>query len=107
MPGWLIASLGANLAINAIEYLNRTGGFATPIDAFKVTAPLIILAQIGLFYAWKGAPSMMVAWAVFSSANCVVRLLSNHYLVGEPLAWQGWAGVAVMFGGMWLVKTAH
>lgn len=105
MPWW-VWSIVANLAINVIEFLNRTGGFATPLVAFRTTGPLIILAQVGLFYAWKGAPSMMLAWACFSAMNSLMRLVSNHYFVGEPLSVQGWAGCALMFAGMYVVKTA-
>lgn len=106
VPWWFVWSLVANVTINVIEYLNRTAGFAHPIDAFKTTAPLIILAQVGLFYAWKGAPSMMLAWACFSAMNSLMRLVSNHYFVGEPLSIRGWVGCGIMFLGMYVVKTA-
>jgi multidrug transporter EmrE-like cation transporter len=106
MPAWLIASLAANVCINIVEYVNRTGNFASPIDAFKVTAPFIVAAQFGLFYAWQGAPSMMTAWAAFTVANSALRLASNHWLVGEPLSVQGWIGCSIMFIGMVVVKEA-
>jgi multidrug transporter EmrE-like cation transporter len=104
---WWAWSLVANVAINVIEFLNRTRGYTGPIDAFKETAPLIVLAQIGLLYCWKGAPSMMLAWAFFSSMNALMRLVSNHFFVDEPLSLKGWLGVSVMFAGMYLVKTAR
>ncbi len=102
--GWIAAAIGANIVINLIEYLNRTQGWASPWQALKVTAPLILLAQIGLFYTWRYAPTMMVGWAVFTAGNAVIRLVSNHYFVGEPLSYTASLGVAVMFAGMMIVK---
>jgi multidrug transporter EmrE-like cation transporter len=108
LPWWFVASLMANVAINVIEFMNRTASHGTSFpQQLLLTWWLILVAQFGLFHAWKGAPSMMIAWAVFSSMNALMRLVSNHFFLGEPLSWQGWAGVAVMFAGMYLVKTAH
>jgi drug/metabolite transporter (DMT)-like permease len=107
LPYWLLASILANVSINVIEYLNRVcppeRGF---IGQLVYTGPLIVVAQFGLFHAWKGAPSMMLAWACFSAMNSAMRLVSNSLFLDEPLQWRGWAGVTVMFIGMYLVKTA-
>ena len=107
IPLWFAASLLANVSINIIEYLNRVcppdRGF---LGQLMYTGPLIFVAQLGLFYAWKGAPSMILAWACFSSMNALMRLVSNHFFVNEPLNVQGWVGCACMFLGMYIVKTA-
>ena len=106
IPWWVVASLVANVAINAIEYLNRTAAHGTSFSSqLAATWWLILISQFGLFYAWRGAPTMMLASAMFSSMNALMRLASNHFLLGEPLDWRGWAGVSVMFVGMWLVKS--
>ena len=102
---WWAASIMANVSIMFVEYLNRAGGFASFFDAIKVTAPLIFVAQIGLFYAWRDAPSLMFAWAFFTVGNTLLRLVNTTYLAGEPLGWTTLAGVSVMFGGACLIKA--
>lgn len=106
MMPWWAWSLVANVAINTIEYLNRTAGFATVWDAFKVTGPLIVLAQVGLFHAWQGAPSLMLAWIFFFACNTAMRLGSVHFLVGEPVTWRHLVGMVLAFVGVWLIKGA-
>lgn len=104
MPWWAW-SLVANLAIAAIEYLNRAGGFSGPGAAFLRTGPLIVLSQIGLFYCWRHAPSFLLAWVFFSIGNSGLRLLSSHFLIGDQLTWQAGADVSLILLGGWLVTT--
>lgn len=104
VPPWWIASIIANVTIAVIEYLNRAGGFASFGDALLRTGPIIIVAQFGLFYAWRDAPSFMFAWAFFTSGNLLLRLISAQFAVGEPLTWTTTLGVSFMFGGAYLVK---
>lgn len=103
-PPWWLASILANVCICAIEYLNRAGGFADFRHAVTTTGPLIILAQWGLFYAWRDAPSMLLAWAFFTTGNAVLRLISSHFAVGEELNWMVAAGVSLMFAGVCVLK---
>ena len=106
MPWW-IASILANVAIAAVEYCNRMSGVhdSNLWDTLKMTAPMILIAQIGLYFAWRDAPSMMFAWAFFSVGNSLIRLASTYFLVGEPVGWLTVAGVSLMFGGALLVKS--
>lgn len=101
---WWIAALVANANIAVVEYLNRTAGYPTFWDAVLRTGPFILVAQAGLYYCWRGAPSFMMAWAFFTVGNMVMRLLSNHYLVGERLTIVGYAGVALMLLAGQLIK---
>lgn len=105
VPPWWVASIIANLTIAVIEYLNRAGGYSSFGVALLHTGPFIIVAQFGLFYAWRDAPSFMFAWAFFTTGNCLLRLLSAHFAVGEPLSWLTVCGVSLMFGGACLVKV--
>ena len=104
-PPWWVASIIANFTIAGVEYLNRAGGFANFGDALLRTWPLIIVAQFGLFYAWRDAPSFMFAWAFFTSGNLLLRLISTQFAVGEPLTLTTTLGVSLMFGGAYLVKV--
>lgn len=102
---WWLASLMANVAIATIEYLNRTAGYADYYVAIKHTWWLILIAQAGLFYCWKGAPSFMYAWGFFFAGNCAIRLVSNYFFVGEHINVIGYAGVALIMAGACLVKA--
>lgn len=104
MPWWAF-SLVANVAITAIEYLNRAGGYPSFGRALMHTAPLIVLAQWGLFRAWRDAPSLLVAWAFFAVGNCVMRIGSSYFAVHEPPSWVMLAGVALMLAGAYVVKV--
>ncbi len=104
MVPWWAWSILANVSITTIEYLNRTGDFAHPGQAFLRTGVLIVLAQCGLFYAWRDAPSFMFAWAVFNFGNILLRLVSAHFFVGERLTLSVWVGVALIVLGGNLVR---
>lgn len=103
---WLLASIMANASIAVVEYQNRAGGFESICQALPTTLPFIVIAQVGLFYAWNGAPSFMTAWAFFTAGNLGLRLISNHFLVGETLNLAGWLGVAMVVAGAQIVKWA-
>lgn len=102
---WWAWAFVANAAIMVIEYLNRTAGFATPLHAFRVTLPMILVGQVGLFYCWRDAPQMLQAWMVFTLGNCVLRLASVTWAVGEVPSFTTLAGVALMMAGGALVKA--
>lgn len=105
MIPWWAFSLLANVTITAIEYLNRTGGYPSFGHALLRTAPLILIAQWGLFRSWRDAPSLLVAWAFFSVGNCVMRIGSAYFAVQEPPSWLTLAGVALMMFGAYVVKV--
>ena len=104
MIPWWFGSLVANLCICRIEALNRVGGFEDFGDAIQSTWWLILLSQWGLFNAWNGAPSFMLAWATFSSMNMVFRLISVNLFVGETMNLATWLGVTLTFGGVMVIK---
>lgn len=101
---WYMWSILANFAIAATEYLNRTGGYGHAGEAFLRTAPLIFVAQVGLFYAWRDAPAFMTAWAFFTVGNIGLRVLSAHFMVGERLTLDVAFGIALVIMGGHLVR---
>jgi hypothetical protein len=101
---WWIASLIANVNIAVVEYLNRAGKYDSFGEAILRTGVFVMLAQWGLWRCWDGAPSFMTAWAFFTAGNLILRLVSNHFLVGEPLNLLAGAGVALVVAGAQLVK---
>jgi len=100
-----MASLFANVNISIVEYLNRQGHYESYGDALCRTGIFIVMAQYGLWKAWDGAPSFMLAWAFFTAGNLGLRLLSNQFLVGEGLTWTTGAGVVLVAAGVQLVRV--
>lgn len=96
MLPWWAWSLTANVGIQCIEYLNRT----SPSPDFGRTlirsAPLILLSQWGLFHAWRGAPSWLLAWAFFTVCNNALRIMFSWQLGGEPPTWTSLLGCLVI-----------
>lgn len=102
LPFWA-ASIIANLAIIVCEYVNRTS--ADLPSALVRTWPLIVVAQVCLWAAWNGAPSLMVAWAVFFLGSSLARLLMVTLVLGEPIRLSAvLLGVALMGAGSYVVK---
>ncbi len=104
MIPWWIWSLVANFTIAIVEYLNRTGGYENFGVALLRTAPLILVAQCGLFYTWRDAPSFMFAWAFFTAGNVGLRVISSHYFVGEKITLLAGLGVSLIILGGHFVR---
>jgi len=102
---WVLASLLANVSIMWIEYLNRTGDYPTFLAAIRHTGPLILVGQLGLFYTFRGAPTFLTAWAIFTTGNAVLRLLSSYVLVAEPPGLWTLLGYGLMFLGSWTIVS--
>lgn len=104
MLPWYLASLIANVAIIATEYLNRnaTGGWTSVLPQ---TAPLIIVAQWCLFLAFNGAPHWLMAWAVFTIGNSLMRVATVGLTAGEIASYPHvLLGIVIMVGGAFLLK---
>jgi hypothetical protein len=101
----MLYSLMANVAIQAVEYVNRSGegGF---LFTFSRTWPLILLAQWGLFETWRHAPHFLTAWLFFTVCNAAMRLTVSKYLLGETFAWWGPLGVVGMMGCAMIVSRS-
>lgn len=79
---WLVLS---NVAIAVVEYLYRKGVY----DSFLQSVPIIIVpvlvGQVGLFYGFRSAPSLIVAGITFSVVNSLLRM-GNTLVLGERLS---------------------
>jgi hypothetical protein len=101
---WWVASIVANVTIGGIEFLNRTSAATTYWRQLALTAPLILVAQWGLWRAYKDAPSFMFAWIFFSVGNSLVRVLSAQYAVKEAPSTLTLLGVALMLAASYFIK---
>ena len=102
---WWIASLVANVSIITTEYINRTQ--PDLLSALSRTWPLIVVAQACLFFSYNGAPSLLMAWIVFTVGNSVIRLTMAGTVLGETFHVQ-WAvvGAILMALASFCIKRA-
>jgi len=102
---WIAVSLLTNLAVISVECLNRTS--PSLLFALSRTWPLIVLAQFGLWYSYRHAPSLLMAWVVFTAGNSVLRLLATGNVLGETFQTR-WAilGAGLIACGAFCMKRA-
>ena len=100
---WWVWGIVANIGIAVTEYLNRTGKFGSFLEALPYTALPIVIAQMGLLYAWRGAPSLMIAWVAFTTGNSVLRIINARVFVAEPLTVWAYVGVGTITLGGYLI----
>lgn len=105
MPWWA-ASLLANVAVIAIEWINHAGGYGSWPRTLLRTGPLIVVAQWGLYRAFSTADHWLWAWAVFTIGNAVMRVAANGLLAGNQVGSWGhvMTGIAVMILGSLVLK---
>jgi hypothetical protein len=102
---WLLAGLMSNVAIAWIEWYNRTSAASSFTAQLPITFVPILIAQLGLWYSWKHAPSMMIAWFAFSLGNNALRLLSVKFVLRESLTMYHIAGAICIVLGGWLIAN--
>lgn len=100
---WLLWIVLANGGIMWLEYVYRSGSY----NSFHAALPYIIvpvlIGQVGLFYGFRGAPSLLFAGAVFTVINVALRMV-NSYLLGEVPNIYNWAGVILLICATILLK---
>lgn len=104
MPWWTLASIVTSVMVTAVEYINRTQ--PTLGDALWRSWPLILVAQVAIYYAWNRSPAMFLVWAVFAIGNALLRLLVAGPILGEPmrLPWV-LGGIALLILGGLAIKV--
>ena len=101
---WIVYSLVSNIFIIGIEFIYRKGIF----DSFASGLPYIILpiliSQYCLFHSFKDAPNYLLAWAVFTVGNVMLRFVANYY-VGEQVTTGAFVGIAMILSGAFVMKV--
>ena len=100
---WILYSLLANLAFVGLEFVYRSGTFATYWRALPMMLPVMLIANYLLFNVYRTSPSFLVGWAVLSFGNIICRFGTN-WLLGEPLTGQMFFGIMLMAIGMFTIK---
>ena len=103
---WVAVCAGTVLCVSITEYINRTApDFST---AMMHSVAFITVSQIGLYFIFSKAPSIMAAWLAFTVGMSLVRVLSSMYVLDEPLN-AGWLliGVGFTLAASLAIKQAH
>jgi len=101
---WILWLLVANLAIMWLEFAYRAGTYNSFFLALPYTIVPILLGQIGLYYAFRLAPSLLVAGAAFTLINVALRVI-NTYRLGEVINGYNWLGILFLIVSMFLLKV--
>lgn len=97
---WIVLS---NIGIFILEYVYRQGSYTSFITALPTIIIPMIMGQVGLFYGFRSAPSLLIAGATFTLINIALRVI-NTYLLGESINGWNWLGVFLVVAGMLLLK---
>jgi drug/metabolite transporter (DMT)-like permease len=62
-----------------------------------------MIAQMGLFYGYKLAPSLLLAGAVFTLINTILRV-GNVLFIGERFGWYEFFAIVLMVLAIMLLK---
>lgn len=101
---WIFWLFLANFAIMWLEFTYRAGTYNSFFAALPYTIVPILLGQIGLYYAFRLAPSLLVAGASFTLINVALRVI-NTYRLGEVINGYNWLGIAFLIVSMFLLKV--
>ena len=101
---WLLWIFGANVGIMWLEYVYRSGAYTSFLHALPYIAFPILVGQIGLFYGFRGAPNLLVAGAVFTVMNVILRI-ANTYFLGETINTYNWLGIVLLVTATFLLKV--
>lgn len=92
---WLLGMVVGNAGVMWLEWCYRVGRYDNFVSAMPSIIIPVLIAQAGLFYGFRTAPSLLLAGAVFSLLNIGLRAV-NVYLLGETLNWYTWTGIVLL-----------
>jgi len=101
---WIAWIALSNVGIFILEYIYRTSRYDSFIGALPIIIIPIFIGQIGLFYGFRTAPSLLLAGATFTLMNVALRVI-NTYSIGETINVYNWAGVVLLVIAMFLIKV--
>lgn len=101
---WLLWIVLANGGIAWMEYQYRAGHYSSFWSALPYIILPMLCGQIGLFYGFRGAPSLFLCGAVFTLINVALRVI-NSFLLGETPNLYNWLGIALLVVSTLLLKV--
>ena len=101
---WLIPSLVASVAAVGLEYIYRARWFDSYWQGIWLILPAGIVIQTMLFYSYRDAPKLLVAWSMFFAVNAGARFLISTVALHEaPTPWTILA-LALIVAGSFLIR---
>lgn len=102
---WMLGIVVSNVAIMWLEWVYRSGTFTSFLTAIPSIIIPVLVAQAGLFYGFKLAPSLLLAGAAFSLLNIVLRSV-NSTILGEPMTLYTILGIVLLLASV-VVLNIH
>ena len=104
IPAWIYWMLLANGSIMVLEYIYRAGTVTSFFSSLHILIIPIMLGQLGLFYGFRLAPSLIFAGIVFTIMNAVLRII-NVLVLGEKFGWQQIVALILMVIATLILKV--
>ena len=87
-----------------LEFSYRAGTYNSFFAALPSTIVPILLGQLGLYYAFRLAPRLLICGAAFTLVNVGLRVV-NTYRLGEVINMYNWLGILFLIVSMFLLKV--
>lgn len=71
---WVLLSLVASLVVVGLEYVYRIKLFPSYLAGWWLLFPASLAIQSALFYSYRDAPKLLVAWSTFFLLNAMLRV---------------------------------
>lgn len=81
---WILSLFMANISIMFLEWTYRLSASTSFVKALPVIIIPILISQAGIFYGFKLAPNLLLAGAMFTLINMLLRVF-NVWRLGEPM----------------------
>lgn len=96
---WIVFSFSSNVFASWLEYVYRSQAFPTFWLALpKIIIPVVLL-QFCIFYSFRLAPNLMLAGAMFTLTNLLIRV-AVMYKVGDVVDWRTYVTVIFMISAV-------
>lgn len=100
---WTLWIVFANVGIFWLERVYRVGVFSNFISGLPYMIIPMLIGQVGLFYGYRGAPSLLLAGALFTLINIILRIVNSYY-IGETPNTYTWLGILFLIISLTLLK---
>ena len=101
---WILPSILASMAAVGLEYVYRARWFDSYWQGWWALLPFGILIQCSLFYSYRDAPRLLVAWSTFFAINAVLRVGVSSLVLQETLTPLTVLALVLIVGGAVLMR---
>lgn len=101
---WILYSILASILVVGTELVYNKQIFSTFWQAIPFIIIPILITQFALFHTFGDAPKWLLAWAVFTYGNSILRAVTAHF-TGQPLTINTLVGILVIGLGVYLIQN--